>query len=48
MEAVRDAQTDLVAGDCHLANNAMIEETGKTPLHPFEVIARAYGIDLEA
>jgi Fe-S oxidoreductase len=45
MEAVGTAQTDLVAGDCHLANTAIREATNKTPLHPIQVLARAYGID---
>ena len=35
---------DVVAGDCHLANTAIIEQTGRTPQHPLQVMARAYGI----
>jgi len=27
-----------------LANGAIAEETGRTPVHPLQVIARAYGI----
>jgi Fe-S oxidoreductase len=46
MEAVDKADTDLVAGDCHLANTAMVEATGKVPSHPLQVLARAYGLDL--
>jgi hypothetical protein len=38
------ATGDVVAGDCHLANGAIFEETGRRPLHPIQVIARAYGI----
>jgi len=38
---------DLVAGDCHLANTAITEQTGRIPLHPMQVIARAYGIGPE-
>ena len=45
MEALGTAATDLVAGDCHLANTAIREGTNKTPLHPIQVLARAYGID---
>ena len=45
METVREATTDLVAGDCHLANTAIREGTAKAPLHPIQVLARAYGID---
>ena len=39
---------DVVCGDCHLANTAILEETGKRPLHPVQVLARAYGIVEEA
>jgi Fe-S oxidoreductase len=34
----------VVAGDCHLANTAITEQTGRLPLHPIQVVARAYGI----
>ncbi|MGZ8764241.1 MAG: heterodisulfide reductase-related iron-sulfur binding cluster [Acidimicrobiia bacterium] len=47
MEAVAKADTDLVAGDCHLSNTAIREATGKTPSHPLQVLARAYGLDDE-
>jgi len=45
MDAVRDADTDLVTGDCHLSNTAIAEATGKVPLHPVQVLARAYGLE---
>jgi Fe-S oxidoreductase len=35
---------DVVVGDCHLANTAITEQTGRVPLHPLQLIARAYGI----
>jgi Fe-S oxidoreductase len=35
---------EVVAGDCHLANGVIIEQTGRTPVHPIQVVARAYGI----
>jgi len=35
---------EVVAGDCHLANGAITEETGRIPVHPIQVIARAYGL----
>ena len=35
---------DVVAGDCHLANTAITEQTGRVPQHPLQVLARAYGI----
>lgn len=38
---------DVVAGDCHLANTAITEQTGREPVHPLQVLARAYGIDPE-
>ena len=38
---------DVVAGDCHLANTAITEQTGTVPLHPIQVVARAYGIAAE-
>lgn len=45
MDRVRESDADLVAGDCHLANNAVKQETQKAPSHPLHVLARAYGID---
>ena len=41
---IRKAGGDVVAGDCHLANTAINEQTGEEPLHPLQLIARAYGI----
>jgi glycerol-3-phosphate dehydrogenase subunit C len=38
---------EVVAGDCHLANTAITEQTGRVPLHPIQVVARAYGIPEE-
>jgi glycerol-3-phosphate dehydrogenase subunit C len=46
-EAVRAAGGDAVAGDCHLANTAIAEQTGESPMHPLQVVARAYGIPEE-
>jgi Fe-S oxidoreductase len=45
MERVRSSDAQLVAGDCHLANVAITEETGNQPVHPMQVLARAYGIE---
>jgi Fe-S oxidoreductase len=39
---------DIVAGDCHLANTAIVEQTGRTSQHPLQVMARAYGIAEES
>jgi glycerol-3-phosphate dehydrogenase subunit C len=38
---------DVVAGDCHLANTAILEQLGRPARHPIQVIARAYGIPEE-
>jgi Fe-S oxidoreductase len=45
MDTIAEAETELVTGDCHLANTAIEEGTRKTPLHPLEVLARAYGLE---
>ena len=42
------ANADAVCGDCHLANTAIREATGSRPLHPVQVVARAYGIGEDA
>ena len=42
--AIEKVGADVVAGDCHLANGAIAQETGIRPLHPLQVLARAYGI----
>ena len=42
------AGCDLVTGDCPLANTAIEEQTGRRPVHPLQVVARAYGISPEA
>jgi Fe-S oxidoreductase len=43
--AVRESAAEEVCGDCHLANTAIRQETGRTPKHPIQVIARAYGLE---
>jgi Fe-S oxidoreductase len=43
-DQIDKAGGDVVAGDCHLANTAIVEQTGRTPQHPLQVMARAYGI----
>jgi Fe-S oxidoreductase len=45
--AIEKAGSEQIAGDCHLANGAIVEETGQTPLHPMQILARAYGIPEE-
>lgn len=41
------SNADLVAGDCSLSNAVVEAHTGTAPLHPIEVMARAYGIPIE-
>jgi len=46
-EQVKRAAGEIVTGDCHLANGSITEETGAVPMHPLQMIARAYGITEE-
>ena len=49
-KAVEDAAAkgaEVVTGDCHLANGAIVQETGRVPVHPLQFMARAYGIPEE-
>jgi Fe-S oxidoreductase len=46
--AIEKAGNDVVAGDCNLANGGILQETGTLPVHPIQVVARAYGIPEEA
>jgi glycerol-3-phosphate dehydrogenase subunit C len=41
---IEAAGHDVVCGDCHLANGAILQETGSAPLHPMQLMARAYGL----
>jgi Fe-S oxidoreductase len=41
---IRAAGNAVVCGDCHLANGAIEQETGTRPVHPMQLMARAYGI----
>ena len=41
------ADNDVIAGDCNLANGGILQETGTQPVHPIQVMARAYGIPEE-
>lgn len=45
--AIEKAGNDTVAGDCALANTGIVQETGKAPVHPIQLMARAYGIQEE-
>jgi len=41
---IEQAGNDIVAGDCSLANGGILQETGRTPIHPISFLARAYGL----
>lgn len=41
---VEAAGNQVVCGDCHLANGSIEQETGTRPIHPMQLMARAYGI----
>jgi Fe-S oxidoreductase len=43
MDFIKKKDSELVAGDCNLANTAIREDTGRVPVHPIEVLAAAYG-----
>jgi len=45
--AIERHDAEIVAGDCALANGGITEETGSAPVHPMQLLARAYGIDEE-
>jgi glycerol-3-phosphate dehydrogenase subunit C len=45
MTKVNESDAQLVTGDCQLANVAITESTGKRPVHPLQVLARAYGVE---
>ncbi|MGZ4706494.1 MAG: hypothetical protein ACXWCM_16640, partial [Acidimicrobiales bacterium] len=45
--AIERAGNDVVAGDRNLANGGILQETGLLPVHPIQVVARAYGIPEE-
>jgi len=47
VDAIEAAGNDTIAGDCHLANGGILQETGTQPLHPLQIVARAYGIPEE-
>jgi glycerol-3-phosphate dehydrogenase subunit C len=44
---VEAAGNSVVCGDCHLANGSIEQETGLRPVHPLQLMARAYGIPPE-
>ena len=47
-DELENAEAEVVVGDCQLANGAITQETGTVPIHPLQLLARAYGIQPEA
>ena len=47
VKEIEAAGNEVVCGDCHLANGAIEQETGTKPVHPLQLMARAYGIPKE-
>lgn len=45
MDFVEKKDSQLVAGDCNLANTAIEEATGRVPVHPIQVLNAAYGFE---
>jgi Fe-S oxidoreductase len=41
---ISSSTAEVVCGDCHLANTSIAEETGRRPMHPVQLLARAYGL----
>ncbi len=46
-ERITAAGGDSIVGDCHLANTAIVEQTGRHVGHPLQILCRAYGIPPE-
>lgn len=46
-KTIEQQDAPLVVGDCHLANGGIDDATGRTPIHPMQFVARAYGIPEE-
>jgi Fe-S oxidoreductase len=46
-DRIDEVDGEVVAGDCHLANTAIVEQTGRTARHPLQILARAYGLAVD-
>jgi Fe-S oxidoreductase len=44
VQSIKKTKNATVSGDCHLANVAVTGQLGTQPLHPMQVLARAYGL----
>jgi glycerol-3-phosphate dehydrogenase subunit C len=47
LDSITSSGNEVVAGDCHRANTAFAERTGRHVVHPIQVVARAYGLPEE-
>nr|MDQ2970660.1 hypothetical protein [Acidobacteriota bacterium] len=47
-EEVRRHRPDAVATDCPLAGLQIRQGTGRTPKHPVQILAEAYGLSVDA
>ncbi|MFY9268829.1 MAG: anaerobic glycerol-3-phosphate dehydrogenase subunit C [Candidatus Manganitrophaceae bacterium] len=43
--AIQEGNPDVVATDCPLAGMQIVQGTGRTPLHPIEILKKAYGLE---
>jgi Fe-S oxidoreductase len=43
-KAIEEGRPDIVATDCPLAGMQILQGTGKTPLHPIQILKKAYGL----
>lgn len=48
IEGVNDAEPDVVATDCPMAGQRIAHESGKSVVHPIELLAQAYGLQFAA
>jgi glycerol-3-phosphate dehydrogenase subunit C len=47
IEAIQGSETDMVVGDCSLAGQRVLGETGRPMVHPAVALARAYGLPID-
>jgi len=45
VRTIETQDAPVVVGDCHLANGGINDATGRQPIHPMQLVARAYGIE---
>ncbi len=45
--AIEDGGEEIVIGDCSLAGQRVLQETGMRLLHPMQAVAEAYGLNVE-